>query len=1198
MTKAPFLQTQGDDDHAASTHHPHHHRITVFWSYDKADPRKTTLWILQPKFRLQISFGMQSTAWIPPLRLVPNRGNVGTAATINNHHHHSSPDPSSHLPTPHYNHALLEDVYETKSIYTESSLVALASETAASDDDGTPSALRDAAVLAKIWCLQRGLLRAHDGVSEAQLRVWMEYLRRTKKINLRLAPTQILAAWFKLLVETNFLGDNTDTADAAVGSGHGDANKIRKAPSEAYRDLSGDANSTAKRRAVLVLPLEGLSEMQTVAQSELAKLYAQQTRQSPLTDHDPPTLLQLYQKTPVQGGFAAVLLDPSMTYNFLHRWSPSLVRMLQREARKSLDQLFAPHAFDYLFLSEARFWTRYDAYLRVKLSEVGGGSMLDPLSPLWGGDRLDVGEYESAARGLVRILSMALGDRVRELRLLTTGNGRLGPGASEGTGKSKDSDEIPRWPVTSKPATPPDCISTPSGCEWIVIGLTLNSETCARLVDRGPPAEDTESTNAFLALWGSSKAQLRRFKDGAIVHAVVWDSAIEDDENKGKMPYVRFENDDKLNGGIVERIVRHIVRVHFLGNPKASPSLEFSLRGMLSAIDGVLNENDASTNHSRFNQLTAHRQVVKAYESLAQFLRKHSAKTEPVEGTSDLVSRLGIPLSIDAVEPLSPVLRYAEVFPPLPHPLLGETGIPSLATGKKVAGAVLSDPIEIQIRFGPSSKWPTDLKAIGAAKCAMLVQMIDGMTEMKRRGVGGSDHLGGNLYVTHSFADVGWMGFVFRIRVRADPELRLLRSLNKPSDEAALLLRALVKQHVTAPTHHSMMLSVYTTNPSACGVTRMARRWVSSHFLSGHIPVEAIELLVASTFVCSKSPVDPPSSVVTGFLRFLELLSEHDWARDPLIVDPHGSFSSDDAKEIRKQFELARGPDFAKGPAMYIISPSDSVEFGEASSTARTWKPTFTASVPEPVVLARAAKVAARSYSFLQQSLCAFESVDWSAAFLESKSSLHSYSALLRVEAGFCVDPASSSFEGELMVHRRGKNDCLTASFTASMESRSRGPKELEFKSYRNVSDRDEGIVILHWNPVTAAVQALALRFGRYALFFYNDLCPDVIAVLWRPLFEPRAFSALSSEYAHPVTTGEWKSDTLVTLNVHDLLREMSQFTRDIVTDVKVLDRGLAILPSSTLKRKAMTKGRPTKRGSSSSNDSSTDGSSSEDDEA
>ena len=86
-------------------------------------------------------------------------------------------------------------------------------------------------------------------------------------------------------------------------------------------------------------------------------------------------------------------------------------------------------------------------------------------------------------------------------------------------------------------------------------------------------------------------------------------------------------------------------------------------------------------------------------------------------------------------------------------------------------------------------------------------------------------------------------------------------------------------------------------------------------------------------------------------------------------------------------------------------------------------------------------------------------------------------------------------------------------------------------------------------------VQALRAKFGSFALFFYNDLCPEVIGMLWRPTsFVPRAFSVMHSEYVLPMEQENWKSDSLVIHNTGDILREMEHYTDDIVVDVKVLD--------------------------------------------
>ena len=183
----------------------------------------------------------------------------------------------------------------------------------------------------------------------------------------------------------------------------------------------------------------------------------------------------------------------------------------------------------------------------------------------------------------------------------------------------------------------------------------------------------------------------------------------------------------------------------------------------------------------------------------------------------------------------------------------------------------MSDPILIQIRFGASSKWPSDLKAIGAAKTAMLIQLANAI-----EGENNSD-FGGLVQVTTNYLDLGYQGYYFRILVRADPEIKMLQGLIQPSSVASSLLQKLTRVHIVAAKHHSMIHAVHTLHPSSAGVVRMAKRWVANHMLSGLIGVETIELIVAKVYSDGDTPLETPSTVTAGFLRFLHLLAHHDW---------------------------------------------------------------------------------------------------------------------------------------------------------------------------------------------------------------------------------------------------------------------------------------------------------------------------------
>lgn len=278
--------------------------------------------------------------------------------------------------------------------------------------------------------------------------------------------------------------------------------------------------------------------------------------------------------------------------------------------------------------------------------------------------------------------------------------------------------------------------------------------------------------------------------------------------------------------------------------------------------------------------------------------------------------------------------------------------------------------------------------------------------------------------------------------------------------------------------HHSLIHAVHTRHPSASAVVRLASRWVASHMLSDMISHEAIELMVAKIYTNTSENTNsklhsidaPPSTVMAGFLRFLQLLFAHDWAREPLIVDPQNHISPHDCSLIRTQFDAIRGPGFNKGPAMWIVSPADcdGVEEMTGSNIARIadetpqtnvdrtsttlWAPSITAFLPEKVVLSRAAALAKLSNDHLIACMVKGDSGNkWAAAFQESPASLTSYSALLRVDTDFITDTGCSSTESDCALISADKTPVLQSPFERSVRKRFDGPKLLRKKHYKNL---------------------------------------------------------------------------------------------------------------------------------------------------
>jgi hypothetical protein len=289
----------------------------------------------------------------------------------------------------------------------------------------------------------------------------------------------------------------------------------------------------------------------------------------------------------------------------------------------------------------------------------------------------------------------------------------------------------------------------------------------------------------------------------------------------------------------------------------------------------------------------------------------------------------------------------------------------------------------------------------------------------------------------------------------------------------------------------------------------------------------------------------------------------------PLIVNPQKHIEEAEIDEIHIRFEKARGDKKEGGPAMFIVAPYDKVdeeEFDDENSSTTlnsrnsTWMPSTNS--PEWVVAGRAVALAKRSYQFLMARQADFDqSMGWFPIFQESLTSFHAYNVLLRVSPDFIVDHETSS-SGVDLSPSRSKDEAVESSYTRSMKSRLEGPKALRRKVYKNLhtSNDPNHVMLLSWDPIESLLSSLRKNFGLYALFFYNELSPEVIGLVWRPdAFKAMSFSAMTAEYAMPQDpdANGWRNDSLVVRNSSDLLREMSEYYDGIVTKVKILDHSL-----------------------------------------
>ena len=274
------------------------------------------------------------------------------------------------------------------------------------------------------------------------------------------------------------------------------------------------------------------------------------------------------------------------------------------------------------------------------------------------------------------------------------------------------------------------------------------------------------------------------------------------------------------------------------------------------------------------------------------------------------------------------------------------------------------------------------------------------------------------------------------------------------------------------------------------------------------------------------------------------------------MVDPRGHIEAEDYRDIRHVFNSIRRLSKDHGPPMYVIAPyngetEDYKDDGDSTLMRGKWEPSLVS--PESVVLNRVIYLSKRSRQLMHRCLVSFDDSDSLSVFRESLSSFKSYSLLMRVHEDFVSDVETSSTGGHLKVDKRedGQNE---SSFARSMAALLLGPRLLRQKGYRNLRRGSSNGVVPIWHPVRDLVDRLEKVFGRQAVFFYNQNCPEVICVLLRPhVFAPVLFSVMSSERSCPMDY-EWHASSLVARNIGDIVREMFEYSKDIVTDIRVFD--------------------------------------------
>ncbi|XP_033020116.1 nucleolar protein 6 [Lacerta agilis] len=420
------------------------------------------------------------------------------------------------------------------------------------------------------------------------------------------------------------------------------------------------------------------------------------------------------------------------------------------------------------------------------------------------------------------------------------------------------------WPIDAHPPKHKDIGS-------LSFGLLLNLEFAGSILERGPGGDRPEALE-FRQFWGK-RSELRRFQDGAICEAVLWDAP--------NMSQKRL---------IFEQIIRHLLQLHM-----DIPETSICYTGGLLEPVIKLGREPAGTGEE------AMLSVVRSYDDLSRKLWKLE----------------GLPLTVTSVQGAHPALRYTDVFPPVPvkpdyayHARIeGQESLLPLA--EKPCPAYLA-PMKVICHMEGSGQWPQDKEAIRRVKAAFQLRLAELLQQQHRLLCRASP----------TYTDVYKDGYVFRLQVAYHREPQILREVVTPTGmlkhEVTEESVQLEMETLRLPFLTSSLHGLQQQHSAFSGCCRLAKRWISAQLLSDGVSEECVDLLVAFLFL-SPAPFTVPSSPQVGFLRFLYLLTTFDWKNSPLIVNLNAELNDADYVEIRNHFVAAR----PRLPIMFIATPRD-----------------------------------------------------------------------------------------------------------------------------------------------------------------------------------------------------------------------------------------------------------------------------------
>ncbi|EXA42621.1 hypothetical protein FOVG_07791 [Fusarium oxysporum f. sp. pisi HDV247] len=462
-----------------------------------------------------------------------------------------------------------------------------------------------------------------------------------------------------------------------------------------------------------------------------------------------------------------------------------------------------------------------------------------------------------------------------------------------------------------------------------------------------------------------------------------------------------------------------------------------------------------------------------------------------------------LPLQIRQLSPVSPAARYASVDAPSP----------GFDTGT-------IEPIDVNLYFEASNRWPENLVAIQETKIEFLLDFDRRLTAAKENITTYLGRDNKEIGIENlAYLDIIYeSGAAFRLRIHADLEDTLLERQikNKTLDahireESEAVLARTNWFFATLPIHTQTISTFCTRLHPLSQTIRLVKHWFNSHKLSSHISEELIELFVLHVFL-QPYPWRAPTSASTGFLRTLTFLSRWDWRDEPLIVDSAEELTDDDRHNIRKELESRRKKDPNMNHTVMFVATSN-----DTSGLA------YTRNGPSKLIASRMTRLAKAACKLVKDS---GYRIDATELF---ETSLEDYDVLLHL-----------SRKAIRSILREAASD----------------PSARRHSQFKNLDDRTGRAPLpIRAHPVDVLMEELQRVYDDSLVFFRGTNNSDeddaVIGAIWNPKLQQQKFRAGLPYNFHKVTD---EDGDVVVVNRKAVLSEIARIGGDMIRKIEEVE--------------------------------------------